>query len=153
MSNNIRAINYLDKHRHLVQNLAQRGASQSLFSTIRDLLCFASLLGYSRNNKSPLGNEAKAPSVEIQQFESTNADDYIYMIAAAEHNDIDVLREGRTEDIIETFEEYVNGGLDIIQSWLDDYNDPLGFEAIIKGLESDNLIALETNAEKISIDF
>lgn len=153
MSNNIRAINYLEKHRSLVLNLAQRGPSASLFSTIKDLLCFASLLGYSRNNKKPLGSELKAPSVEIQQFESTNADDYIYMIAAATYDNIDILREDRTEDIIETFEEYVNGGLDIIQSWLDNYNDPLGFEAIIKGLESDNLVALETNDDKISIDF
>ena len=152
MNNNLRAIHYLDKHRSLVLNLSERGASNTLFSTIKDLLCFAALLGYSKDNKKPLGDSKKAPSVDFNTFVTTDDDDFIYMISAATHNDIDILREDRNEDVIEIFEEYINGGLYIIDEWTRTYNDPLGYAAVMKGLESDNIIRKLDNVTKISID-
>ena len=100
-----------------VQTLAVKAIAESdrrLFPTIRELLCFAALLGFSERRRIPLDRSKGVEDVSYQQFERGNAEDLIYLIALAETQDVQVLREGDERRCADIFEEYANGGLAII---------------------------------------
>jgi len=105
-------------HEDMVQRLAMLklpGADRTLFPTIRELLCFAALLGYSENRRIPLDREPGTEDVSYQQFERGDAEDLIYLIALAETKDPEILKDGRESSCAEIFEEYANGGLQILR--------------------------------------
>ena len=104
-------------HEEMVQRLAVEklpDAEQSLFPTIRELLCFATLLGYSEKRRIPLDKTKGVEDVSYQQFERDDAEDLIYLIALAETENADLLKEGEEGHCAKIFEEYANGGLQII---------------------------------------
>lgn len=111
-------INRSRVHEDMVQRLAMQklpGAKRTLFPTIRELLCFAALLGYSEGRRVPLDAEAGVEDVSYQQFERGDAEDLIYLIALAETKDPDVLKDGEEGRCAQIFEEYANGGLQILR--------------------------------------
>ena len=115
---NVRApnINRSRIHEDMVQRFAMLklpGADRTLFPTIRELLCFAALLGYSEGRRVPLDRDAGVEDVSYQQFERGDAEDLIYLIALAETKDPEVLKDGGESRCAEIFEEYANGGLQI----------------------------------------
>ena len=104
-------------HEDMVQRLAMQklpDTDRTLFPTIRELLCFAALLGYSEQRRHPLDKEKGVEDVSYQQFERGDAEDLIYLIALAETKDPAVLKDGEESRCAEIFEEYANGGLQII---------------------------------------
>ena len=110
-------INRSRNHEDMIQRLAVLklpDAERTLFPTIRELLCFAALLGYSEGRRLPLDSAAGTEDVSYQQFERGDAEDLIYLIALAETKDPAVLREGQESRCAEIFEEYANGGLQIL---------------------------------------
>src|SRR4051812_38581858 len=105
----------------IVQRLAVQnvpGMDRRLFPTIRELLCFAALLGFSENRRTPLDRSEGIEDVSYQQFERGDAEDLIFMIALADAQDANILREGEEGKCAEIFEEYANGGLAIIKDIL-----------------------------------
>ena len=105
-------------HEDMVQRLAMQklpGADRTLFPTIRELLCFAALLGYSEGRRIPLDSDAGTEDVSYQQFERGDAEDLIYLIALAETKDPEILKDGEESRCAEIFEEYANGGLQILR--------------------------------------
>jgi len=104
-----------------VQRLAMiklPNAERTLFPTIRELLCFAALLGYSEERRVPLDRTDGVEDVSYQQFERGDAEDLIYLIALAETKDPEVLKDGQESRCAEIFEEYANGGLQILHDTL-----------------------------------
>lgn len=91
------------------------GADRSLFPSIRELLCFAAMLGYSEKRKLPLDRSEGVEDVSYQQFERGDAEDLIYLLALADSRDPEILRDGEENRCAEIFEEYANGGLTILQ--------------------------------------
>lgn len=105
-------------HKDMVQRLAMLklpAADRTLFPTIRELLCFAALLGYSEGRRVPLDREAGVEDVSYQQFERGDAEDLIYLIALAETKNAEILKDGEESRCAEIFEEYANGGLQILR--------------------------------------
>ncbi len=105
-------------HEDMVQRLAMlklTGADRTLFPTIRELLCFAALLGYSEGRRIPLDRNTGIEDVSYQQFERGDAEDLIYLLALAETKDPDILKDGEESRCAEIFEEYANGGLQILR--------------------------------------
>lgn len=101
----------------MVQRLAVEklpGSDRTLFPTIRELLCFAALLGYSESRRIPLDKEKGVEDVSYQQFERGDAEDLIYLIALADSKDPEILKDGEESRCAEIFEEYANGGLQIL---------------------------------------
>jgi dnd system-associated protein 4 len=94
------------------------GSDRSLFPTIRELLCFAALLGYSEKRRVPLDRSKGVEDVSYQQFERGDAEDLIYLIALAETRDAEILKDGEEGRCAEIFEEYANGGLGVIHDAL-----------------------------------
>ncbi len=118
MSNRAPNINRSRLHEDMVQRLAMQklpGADRTLFPTIRELLCFAAMLGYSEGRRVPLDRTAGTEDVSYQQFERGDAEDLIYLLALAETKDPEILRDGEESRCAEIFEEYVNGGLQILR--------------------------------------
>lgn len=111
-------INRSKIHEEMVQRLAVQKippAGHSLFPTIRELLCFSALLGYSQGIRIPLDSVAGKEDVSYQQFERGDAEDLIYLIALAETKDPEVLKDGEESRCAEIFEEYANGGLQVLR--------------------------------------
>lgn len=110
-------INRSNVHEELVQNLAVRklpDTERALFPTIRELLCFSALLGYSEGRRLPLDRDKGVEDVSYQQFERGDAEDLIYLIALAETKNPEILKDDEEGRCAEIFEEYANGGLEII---------------------------------------
>jgi dnd system-associated protein 4 len=117
MSSRAPNINRSRVHEDMVQRLATQklpGTDRTLFPTIRELLCFAALLGYSENRRLPLDREQGLEDVSYQQFERGDAEDLIYLIALADSKDPEIVKDGEESRCAEIFEEYANGGLQII---------------------------------------
>jgi dnd system-associated protein 4 len=105
----------------IVQKLAAMplpGTDRRLFPTIRELLCFAALLGFSEGRRSALDRSQGVEDVSYQQFERGDAENLIYLVALAETRDPSILREGEEARCAEIFEEYANGGLAILKDYL-----------------------------------
>lgn len=114
-------INRSRTHEDVVQRLAALplpGTDRRLFPTIRELLCFAALLGFSEQRRLPLDRSQGVEDVSYQQFERGDAENLIYLIALAEEENPNILREGEEVHCAEIFEEYANGGLTIIKDHL-----------------------------------
>lgn len=118
MSSRAPNINRSRIHEDMVQRLAVErlpNADRTLFPTIRELLCFSALLGYSENRRIPLDREKGVEDISYQQFERGEAEDLIYLIALAETKDPEILKDGEEYRCAEIFEEYANGGLFILR--------------------------------------
>ena len=115
-------INRSKLHEDIVQRLSAQnvpGSDRKLFPTIRELLCFAALLGFSEKRRVPLDRSAGVEDISYQQFErDPGAEDLLWTIAVAETQDTEVLREGEEARCAEIFEEYANGGLVLIKDFL-----------------------------------
>lgn len=115
-------INRSKLHEDIVQRLSMQnipGSDRKLFPTIRELLCFAALLGFSEKRRIPLDRTAGVEDISYQQFErDPAAEDLLWTIAVAETQDTEVLREGEEARCAEIFEEYANGGLALIKDFL-----------------------------------
>ena len=82
----------------VVQKLAGNnlpGVDRRLFPTIRELLCFAALLGFSESRRVPLDRSQGVEDISYQQFERGDSENLIYLIALADNGTIDILREGQ----------------------------------------------------------
>ena len=104
----------------LVKALRDAEDGTGPFQTYADVLVFAGMLGISRAKRSPLGKfSRKDPDpVPQDQFRQTGA--LISLIAAIETDDLRILlpSEECDEIRIQIFQEYVNGGLEILQKEL-----------------------------------
>lgn len=141
----LRNINRSEFYEDLVQKLARDEEKEGtrVFSTIKQLLCFAALIGFSQKRREALPDGGKVEDVQHEIFQRDNSMDYIYMIAVAETKDTDVLREDSDIDMIKIFEEYAHGGLGIIKGWMVEFAEDDGFRAIIQGLYKCGLIENE----------
>lgn len=91
-------------------------AKRSIFPTLRDALCFAALLGYERDARTPLG----ASTVDLDGRLFVNhapSLDTMYLLGLAAKRDMAILFDENEEELVTIFEEYASGGLRIIESW------------------------------------
>lgn len=134
------------EHEDMVQKLSRQndGGTLTVFSTIRELLCFAAMLGFQMDKRTPNLDNKRGEDVMIEEFERNDSIDLIYLIAVAETGGTEVLKSDSEFDMVTIFEEYSNGGFEILKYWLTLYNDEIGFQAILQGLKANNFIDDET---------
>ena len=103
----------------LISRLAGEG-TESVFPSMRDLFVFAAALGKVEERRRPLTRAAKDP-IRLDLFRADASHDLLIQSLAilAHPGDAEILREDRVEERIEVFEEYVNGGLELMQEHLD----------------------------------
>ena len=128
----------------------------AIFPLIKDVQCFAAVLGFNQNRRIKL-DRSNVEDITWETMSNTHLERYIYLIALAETNDLNILKcDNETtdslqhsEDMIEIFEEYANGGFEIIKGWLSKSpSDPYGDKAIL--LAMDKLGFMENEANTFS---
>jgi dnd system-associated protein 4 len=83
------------------------------FGEIRDVLTFAAALGYKHNRKVPLTATGEAIRWETAK-NRRGTEPLVGMLALASSEDGEVVADDRFDEQIRFFEEYANGGLEIL---------------------------------------
>ena len=112
------------------------GKEAALFSTLREALTFCAVLGYKERRKVPLDPNAGTEDIAGAQYFNNDAVDTMFALALADSKNSDILRQDRERDCVQIYEEYANGGLELIQSWLDRFADVDVDDAVWRGLAS-----------------
>ena len=116
-------------------NSSHPSTGQPIFPTYRDLLCFCAVLGFECESTKPLEGSVD-DFVDGRVFSNHEpAVDLLYLIALAETQDMFILREDNEDKAVQIFEEYANGGLQILSDWLKEMPADLnGDKAILSAL-------------------
>lgn len=120
------------------ENILQKlgGEGPTMFPTLREALTFCAVLGYKERRKEPLNKSMGTEDIAGAQYQSNDAVDVIFALALADAKDSDILRPDRESDCVMIYEEYANGGLELIQNWIDRYANIDVEDAIWRGLQS-----------------
>jgi dnd system-associated protein 4 len=112
------------------------GKEASMFPTLREALTFCAMLGYKERRRLPLDPGAGTEDIAGAQYQLNEAVDALFALALAEAKTSDILRPDREKECVQIYEEYANGGLELIQSWLDRFADISVEDAVWRGLNS-----------------
>ena len=107
----------------LVKSLVASTDNNSPFQTYADVILFAATLGAKQQQRSPLGEISKREpgSINSDVFIARGYDPVMKLIAIAATENINIITPDRTEfeqQRIQIFEEYANGGLEILEQEL-----------------------------------
>jgi dnd system-associated protein 4 len=107
----------------LVKALMIANDTTGPFQTYADIVTFAAALGAKRKKRVPLGEIAKKEPgpIALEIFVSRGYELAIKLLAIAETKDTQILSPNDVdaeENRIQIFEEYANGGLEILQEEL-----------------------------------
>src|SRR5205085_1048580 len=106
-----------------------------------ELMVFAAVLGFENERKRPL--QPQTNEIDGRNFSnSEQAIDLLYLIALADDKNVDVLREENEEKMVGIFEQYAQGGLEIIASWLREKPEDInGDQALLSGLARNGFLS------------
>jgi len=138
-----------DKSEFVKRLADSENSDSSIFNTYVDLLTFAASLGYKQGRKSPIEGAAKDPSPIRQDVFETSYSHLINLLAVVETKDPGILsntEEAQKRRVI-IFEEFANGGLEILEEKLRGSVDHLGTLALVVGSG-----ASDSGAERTSFD-
>lgn len=104
----------------LVKSLVASKETTSPFQTYVEVMVFAAALGAKHKKRIPLEGNSKDLSPLRQDYFASSFTLLINLLAITEAQDINILSDDdlADEQRIQTFEEYANGGLEIIQNEL-----------------------------------
>lgn len=134
----MRPVRRSKRHEGLVRQLAEANhphASRPIFPTMRELMCFAAVLGFEKDRKRQL--DGTTSEIDGRTFENHQQSlDLIYLIALADAKNVDMLRENHEDECLSIFEQYAEGGFQEIAAWLKERpEDENGDEAILQALQ------------------
>jgi dnd system-associated protein 4 len=160
----MRSIYRSKAHAPLIEKLQLKDPKTGVaaFPTIKALLCYAAMLGFDQKRREPFDRK-DTENIEWHTFNNDGYTQYIYLIALAETKSINVLNydvensqpaEGE-DDMVRIFEEYANGGLSLLETWINKTpGDPYGAKAIVNGLSRANyLVQPQTEQSFDEVEF
>lgn len=108
---------------YLVQSLTASETTTGPFETYADVLAFAATLGIKHKRRVPLVGEVskRDPSpIHRETFSAKGYDMVMNLIAIADRGDPKILasNEVSSAERVQAFEEYANGGLEILEEML-----------------------------------
>ncbi len=109
------------KYESVVDKLCTRKGQHSkrpIFEFNKDLMVFAAVLGYSKSVQEEL--ESDSIQITLGTYASDEKDGFIYLIGLLENKSVDCLKDKNIAGAVVTFEQYCNGGLSLINTWLED---------------------------------
>ena len=112
------------------------GKEAKLFPTLREAMSFCAVLGYKERRKKPLDPHAGTEDIAGAQYQINEAVDIVFALALADAKNSDILRPEQEKDCVQIYEEYANGGLELVQSWVDRYSDVSVEDAVWRGLNT-----------------
>ena len=112
------------------------GKDATLFPTLREALTFCAVLGYKERRKQALDPQAGSEDIAGAQYQLNEAVDVIFALALADKKNSDILRPDQERECVQIYEEYANGGLELVQSWIERYSDRSVEDAVWRGLNT-----------------
>ena len=151
----MRGVKRSKRHEGLVRQLTEAVhpvAKKAIFPTMRELVCFAAALGFEKERKREL--EGEVLEIDGRIFENHQPSvDLLYLIALAEKRDAEILRDENEDRAITLFEQYAEGGFEILQGWLNEKpEDPNGDQAILSALHREGVLQQARDVESASAD-
>lgn len=134
----MRTLRYSKQYEPIVKQLGSAAhplTRQPIFLTYRELACFAAVLGYEQEASPNLATEQE-DFVDGRIFSNYEpALDLMYLIALASSRDMNILRDEKEDQMVAIFEQYANGGLQILSEWLREKPDDTdGDKAVLAAL-------------------
>lgn len=123
------------RSRKYEETLQLLGGKDAMFPTLREALTFCAVLGYKERRRLPLDSSG-TEDIAGAQYMNNDAVDVLFALALAEKKQSDILREDQEKECIQIYEEYANGGLDLVASWIERHADLDVEEAVSRGLRS-----------------
>jgi dnd system-associated protein 4 len=124
------------KYHALVERLCVRKSQYSnrpIFDFNKDLMVFAAMVGHKNNKKEKV--EKEPVQITLGTYSSDEKDGYIYLLALLEYQEAEILKDDNISKAVKLFEAYCNGGLSIIQAWMDDNpSDIEGVDTLINNI-------------------
>ncbi|NEO31648.1 MAG: DNA phosphorothioation-associated protein 4 [Symploca sp. SIO3C6] len=107
----------------LVKSLVESDSTTGPFQTYADVMVFAAALGAKRKKRSPLGviSKKEPHPIALEIFASRGYDWVIKLLAIAETKNTKILssvEETFEKQRVHIFEEYANGGLEVLRDEL-----------------------------------
>lgn len=104
----------------LVKALRDSEGTTGLFQTYAEVMAFAAMLGMSRGRRVALGKFSRKDPDPVPQDQFRVAGALIGLVASLSLDDLKILLPTEECDVarVQIFQEYANGGLEILQSEL-----------------------------------
>lgn len=96
---------------------AEKGEAHGPFETMADVLVFAASLGVKKDRRAKLGPAAPDP-IRLETFDRREYIDVINLIALTGKGDARVLSKAEEDERLAIFEEFANGGLEVLREYL-----------------------------------
>lgn len=152
----MRSIYRSKDHADIIEKLLKKNQDTgvAVFPTIKALQCFAAVVGFDQGRREKL-DRSNVENIEWHTFDSKEHTHFIYLIALAESNNVNILKYNiensepaqGDEDMVKIFEEYANGGFGIIRGWLNkNPGDPFGDKAILVAMEKAGFLQKDDSA-------
>lgn len=123
------SINRSSQYNEVVDILVSRSGDR-VFKAMYELMCFAAYIGVANKNRLNIPTKYKAEPIAISLFERADLDKHFWTINL--YSEPDIARFINYNDCIETFEEYANGGMEILSKRLSESpTDTLGVETLL----------------------
>jgi len=146
----MRAVRRSEEFENLVQRLGNTEhpiTKKSLFPTIRDVTCFAAILGFENDARKQLSSSTNEVDARIWS-NSQQALDLLYLIALASEKNGEILKDENEEQMIQIFEEYAQGGFEIIEQWMTESSfDQNGDQALLNAFKSHGFLDQSADTE------
>jgi dnd system-associated protein 4 len=141
-------------HEGLVRQLTEASPplTRAIFPTMRELMCFAATLGFESDLRKPLqGDTLEVDGRIFGNYQP--ALDTLYLVALAADRSADILRDEKEDDMISIFEQYAEGGFQILGGWLREKpDDTNGDRAILAALTKHGFLSGLRTADEALLD-
>ncbi|WP_297481810.1 DNA phosphorothioation-associated protein 4 [uncultured Photobacterium sp.] len=100
-----------------------------IFSTLANALVFAASVGFKKQLKLVFTDSGEP--IRLSVFDWDQDIPFMYALALAHSNQIEMMREDYFEQVVSIFEEYANGGLSFIESVYDSASPVQSLEQLV----------------------
>ncbi len=114
-----RAVYWSKKYEVVVNKLVgkDRDDKRRAFETNMEVLVFAAFLGVKYKKMEHVG--ADRLEVPTDVFNNRKMFQALFLLPLLHKKDANILRQDKDSELVSIFQDYANGGLSIIQSWLE----------------------------------
>ena len=141
----MRNIHRSEKNQDLMDRFVETrhaGYERKIFNTYREFMCFLAVLGFENERRKPVSSNLL--DIDSRAFYDWDLfPDILYLLAIGEAKKPEILHpsDANEEECLTIFEEYVEGGCEVLREWMASKpEDEFGHLAIISALKSNRFI-------------
>ena len=125
--------------------------NKKIFKTIKDMMFFVALLGFSENKRIPFEDGEQKEDIASNTWINEKNIGLIFAIGLSEKQDSSILKLENEDELLKIFEEFSNGGFHILKEW-DMVSDMVGLDSIISGLMNNNYFSVLGQEKNENLD-